>query len=405
MAVATAAAVSQAASQSPTTALRQQVETILSTNESELIAFRRDLHQHPEVSGAEQRTSGLVAERLRRLGLEVTTGIGGHGVVAVLRGAKPGPLLAYRADMDAVPSNDPDPVEFRSLTPGVRHICGHDLHTTIGLALAEALAAVRNELAGTVMFLFQPAEERATGAKAMLADGVFARAKPVAIFAVHTSPLPVGRLGTRSGVMMPGRDFITVTMSGTGNLQAAADSARRIIDAVGTITPAQAVAPGPDGFVFAQVRAPRSAGAGTWVVEGSLTIASPAVRAETRATILRRLEGLATGGVTVTPDYQVKAIAGIDNDSALTALANASVRAAMGEETVVPVNAIIPGFSEDFGSFQAQVPGVFYFLGVANAAKGWAGMPHSPGYVADEGAILVAARAMAAVILDRLSPP
>ncbi len=331
------------------------------------------------------------------------TGVGGHGVVALLRGGKPGPLVAYRADMDAIASTAPDPVEFRSTTPGVRHICGHDIHTTIGLALAEGLAAVRAELAGTVMFVFQPAEERASGAKAMLGDGLFATTRPAAIFAVHTAPLPVGQLGTTAGVLMPGRDFIHVTVSGSGNIRAAADSARRIIEAVGTISPAQAVVPGPEGFVFAQVGPARSTAPGTWSVEGSLTIASPTARARARETVLSGLARLASAGVTITPVYDVKAIAGVTNDSALVEAANASVRAALGNGAVIPITAIYPGFSEDFGSFQDQVPGVFYFLGVANAAKGWAGMPHSPDYVADEASILVGARAMTAVILDRLA--
>jgi metal-dependent amidase/aminoacylase/carboxypeptidase family protein len=305
--------------------------------------------------------------------------------------------------MDAVPSDAPDPVEFRSTIPGVRHICGHDIHTTIGLALAEGLAAVRADLSGSVLFVFQPAEERATGAKAMLDDGVFRAGKPVAIFAVHTAPLPVGQLGAKSGVMMAGRDAITVTITGTGNLQAAADSARRIIEAAGNIVGAAVLQPGPEGFVFAQAGPPRSTGAGTWSVGGSLTIASPAARARARRTVLDGLRALGSTGVSVVPTYQERMIAGVSNDSVLTERADASIRAVLGDGAVIPVWDIIPAFSEDFGSFQDQVPGAFYFLGVANAAKGWAGMPHSPDYVADEGAILVGARAMAGVILDRLA--
>ncbi|MEO8451008.1 MAG: amidohydrolase [Gemmatimonadota bacterium] len=403
LAAAPLSAPSAQAQGSSTEALRRRVDALLAGREHQLIELRRDIHQHPELSGAEQRTAALVAARLRELGLEVKTGVGGNGVVGVLRGAKPGPLIAYRADMDAFPSTAPDPVDFRSTTPGVRHICGHDIHTTIGLALAEGLASVRNELAGTVMFIFQPAEERATGAKAMLADGVFGTAKPVAIYAVHTAPLPVGQLGTIAGGLMPGRDLIHVTLTGSGNLQAAADSARRIIEAVGNITPAQAVAPAPEGFVFAQVGPARSTTAGTWTVDGSLTIASATTRTRAREAVLAALSKLASAGVTIKPVYEVKTIAGVTNDSALVEQANASIGAAIGAGAVIPITTIYPGFSEDFGSFQDQVPGVFYFLGVANAAKGWTGMPHSPDYVADEGSILVAARAMTAVILDRLA--
>lgn len=367
-----------------------------------MVEFRRDLHRHPEVSGAESRTAAKVAAELRRLGLEVRTEIGGHGVVAILKGAKPGPLVAFRADMDAVPSDAPDPVAFRSETPGVRHICGHDLHTTIGLALAEALTAVKADLPGRVMFVFQPAEERATGAKAMLAAGVFERDRPEAIFAVHTAPLPVGTLGTRAGGLMPGRDAVTVTVSGSGNLAAIADSARRLIEAAGTVTMAQAVAPAPPDFVFAQAGAPRRLTDSSWSVQGSLTIADSAVRERTRGQLLARLGPLNGPGVRVVPGYEARFIAGVTNDAALTARATAAVRGSLGAAAVAEVTTVVPAFSEDFGSFQERVPGVFYFLGVANAAKGWAGMPHSPDYVADEDAMLVGARAMAAAVLERL---
>jgi metal-dependent amidase/aminoacylase/carboxypeptidase family protein len=166
-----------------------------------LVTIRRDLHRHPELSGEEKRTAGIVAARLKALGLQVRTGIGGHGVVGMLTGGRPGPLVAYRADMDAVQSSEPDPVEFKSVVEGVRHICGHDVHVAIGLGLASALATVRADLPGRVMFIFQPSEERATGAQAMLDAGLF-KDRPAAIFGLHTAPIAVGRLRSRAGEMM-----------------------------------------------------------------------------------------------------------------------------------------------------------------------------------------------------------
>lgn len=173
-----------------------------------LIDLRRDLHRHPELSGDEARTAGVVAERLRRAGLEVRTGVGGHGVVAMLAGDRTGPLVAYRADMDAVPSDAPDPSPYAAEPapapgrPVPRHICGHDLHVTIAVGLAESLAADRATLPGRVMFIFQPAEERATGAKAMLDAGVFRDATPVAIYGLHTAPFEVGRFASKPDRMM-----------------------------------------------------------------------------------------------------------------------------------------------------------------------------------------------------------
>ena len=163
--------------------------------------------------------------------------------------------------MDAVRSNAPDPVEFRSVIPGVRHICGHDIHTTIGLALAEGFAAVRQRLAGTIVFVFQPAEESATGARAMIADGAFRDPMPEAVFAYHTGPLSVGQLATAPGTMMAGRDRVQLTLTGSGDLEGAAREVARRIQSVGTITGQQAVMPAPPGFILVEVGEPSQAAA------------------------------------------------------------------------------------------------------------------------------------------------
>ena len=233
-----------AAAQAPDAAsLQAAVDNQLFESRDELIEIRRDIHRHPEVSGREERTAGVVAGRLRALGLEVQTDVGGHGVVALLRGALPGPIVAFRADMDAVTSREPDPVDFASSVEGVRHICGHDIHTTVGLALAEGMTAIRDELAGSVMFIFQPAEENATGARAMLEDGVFDGLLPDAIFAYHTAPLEVGQVGTKGGVLLAGRDRIEVTLSGRSDLSDAADEAVRLIRETSTIDPSTTSTP------------------------------------------------------------------------------------------------------------------------------------------------------------------
>jgi metal-dependent amidase/aminoacylase/carboxypeptidase family protein len=371
----------------------------LAAMQPELVTFRRDLHRHPEVSGAEVRTAARIAEQLRQRGLEVRTGVGGHGVVAVVRGAKPGPVVAYRADMDAVPSSDRDPVDFRSLNPGVRHICGHDIHTTIGLALAAALQAARAELPGTVLFLFQPAEERATGAHAMLADGVFGTLHPVAIYGLHTAPYNVGELATIDGDMMSGRDGYLITLRGTGNVDAAARTVRQQLEALSTVTPAQMLVPGPRDLIL--VATERDAeSASTRTMRGTImatSLSRPRIEAAMAA-----IRAQTVPNVAVTVDYRPKAVAGVTNDAALTRHAMGAAASVVGPAAMLTVDQIIPAFSEDFGAFQDRVPGVFFFLGVSSPTKGTVGMPHTPDYVADEGAIQVGAKAMAAVLLDRL---
>jgi amidohydrolase len=373
--------------------------------ESALIALRHDIHQHPETSRNETRTAAVIAARLEALGFEVMTGIGGHGVVGVLRGAMPGPMVAFRADMDAVRSPAPDPVPYRSLTPGVRHICGHDVHVAVGLGIAEAFAAVRDDLAGSVMLIFQPAEESATGARAMLADGVFASSQPDAIYAVHTAPYPVGTLGTAPGGMMAGRARVTVTLRGPGDLDAAAEAIRALIRSVNTVAPDQVAQAAPDGFILVQLfpGSGRSAGGATRTVGAMITTASAEARNRARVAIVRGVESLRLPDVSASVSYQDREIAGVTNDTALVSQANASIRAVFGDEAVVLVQGVPPVFSEDFGSFQGEVPGVMYFLGVSNPATGTVGMPHTDSYVADDAAILVGVRAMVAVLLERMT--
>ncbi len=369
---------------------------------SELIAFRRDLHRNPETSGNEERTSQAVARELERLGLTVTTGVGGHGVVAILEGAQPGPTVAFRADMDAVPSSAPDPVEFRSEIPGVRHICGHDIHTTIGLALAEGFVAIRESLAGSVMFVFQPAEESATGARAMLADGALDQRKPDAIYAVHTAPMPVGHLITAPGTLMAWRDRVEVTVTGSDDLKTVADGIRTAIDGVGTISPAQAGAPASGDFRFVQSRTPTQIASDGWTVSASISVATADASNEAKRRIEDYLGSIEREGLHTSLTYEHKWIAGVTNEPALTEAAIKSAQRALTEPGVSVTDNVIPMFSEDFGSFQQVVPGVMFFLGVSNAEKGWVGMPHTPDYVADEEAIFVGARTMGAVLLDFL---
>ena len=283
--------------------LHSRIASHVETHQADFVALRRDLHRHPELSDREVRTAGVVATQLKALGLDVRTGVGGHGVVGILKGARPGPLVAYRADMDAFPTGLPDPAPFPSELPGVRHICGHDVHVAIGVGLASALASIRRDLPGDVMFIFQPAEERAAGARAMLDAGLFATDKPVAVFGVHTAPLEVGRITSKAGLMM----------------------------------------------------------------------------------------------------FPNAIAAGVTNDAALYESARRDLVAAMGEDAFVELHAPPAGFSEDFGEYQKLVPGVFFFLGLSRAARGIIAMPHSKGFDVDEAGMAFGIRAMAAVVIGRLS--
>lgn len=384
----------------------EQITARLESLRDELVAVRRDLHRHPEVSGQEARTARVIAERLRKLGLAVRTGVGGHGVVAVVTGGKPGPLVAVRADIDAVFSRDPDPVPFRSETPGVRHICGHDIHTTVALALAQGLVAVQDRLPGSVALVFQPAEESATGARAMLDDGLLdsissTGVRPKAFFALHTAPLEVGQIGSRPGRFLAGRDQTTITLRGGGDLDAAATRVAAGLRRLSTITFAQALRSTAEGFVLAEVTDTSTDATGARTIGGVLTMTDDR-RNGVRSALARIVQAERDRGFDADFDYQASWVPGVWNDPELEARARQVVQTTLGDGALVPLQGIIPMFSEDFGAFLDGTRGVMLFLGVSNAEKGIVGMPHSPGYVADEESIFVGARVLAALVLDAL---
>lgn len=380
------------------------MEAHVAASQQTLIAFRHDVHRHPELSGAEQRTAGLVAERLNELGFEVRTNVGGYGVIGILEGSRPGPMVAFRADMDAVRSTAEDPVPYRSVVPGVRHICGHDVHTAIGIGVAEGFAAIKDDLAGSVMLLFQPSEETGTGAKAMLGEGAFEARRPDAIFALHTAPYNLGDVATMAGGMMSGRAALSVTLRGTGDLAAAAAAVRAAVQGVGTFSEMNRVA--PKGFITVQLwpTPTITPGSREATIQGQIMTAGREDRLRAKADILAALEALDLPQVTLETTYDELFMEGAINDTALVDLANAGIRTLAPDVNIRTARGAVPAFSEDFGSFQALVPGVMYFLGVSNPEKGTVGMPHTPNYVADDASILIGTRVMLAAMMARLHP-
>ena len=393
--------------------LLEKIEKRLEARRDELIETYRDLHRHPEVSGREERTAGIIAGRLRSLGLEVRTGIGGHGVIGILKGAQPGPVVAYRADMDAVFSDEPDPVSFRSETPGVRHICGHDLHTTVALGIADALTSVREELPGTVKFIFQPAEENVQGARAMIEASALENPTPEAILAVHCAPVQVGQIAGKEGMLLAGFDLVTVTLEGEGDLKTTAQAAAKIITSVSSrnLQPPQASRSpalpeegrAGNDFILAMITGTKEIPEKKQLVIRGLIRASSEDHFETaQSKIQSGLENLKVAGVAQRIEYVRGALPAVMNDPELVRVAADTIRSLLGGEVLVEMSTVPPYFSEDFAYYLQKIPGVMYFLGVSNEDRGIIGMPHSPQFAVDEEAIFVGARTMAVVLLGYL---
>lgn len=392
-----------------TTPENASIDRIAACFDADLISLRRDIHRWPELAGAECRTASAAAQRLRAAGLSMSTGVGGHGVVAVLDGAGPGPTVAYRADMDAVAGDERADGAFSSRVPGVAHLCGHDLHTAIGVGVAQVLARLRHRFSGRVVFLFQPAEETLDGARAMIEAGVLDRTAPQEIYALHCAQLPVGTFAVSLGVAQPGQDVGHIEVFGPN----AIDNGERVlaaVDGLSTITCPRTPTESarlvldlqvPDGplarFVFVQSRLTSGddgtvrirLGLRAWPEDGYLTL-----REE-----VRRIVGSVSGAKVEFPQPPFPAMV---CSRELSRAAAVHLRRMAGVRAVTVLHAAHPFNSDDFALFLRQVPGTMLYLGVANPDTGVNGTPHSPDFAADERAVGLGVRAMAGLLLRRL---
>ncbi len=396
---------------------------------AEVLAWRRDIHEHPELGNREFRTSKLVVTHLRSLGLEVKTGVAHTGVVAILRGGKPGPRIALRADMDALPVKEQNGLPFaskqtavfRGETVGVMHACGHDSHTAILMGVAQALASIKATLPGEVMFIFQPAEEgppdgETGGASQMLAEGLFADFKPEAVFGLHVmSTLNAGQIGYRAGPAMAASDRFHIVVKGRQThgsrpwggvdpILAAADlisSAQSIVSRRLDITKQPAV------LSFGAIKGGIRYNIIPDEVDliGTIRTFDPDMRQQTFDQLKSVSEHVAAahGATVVTeiPDTQGNPVT--FNDPALSARALPSLQRAAGAENVHEVP-LITG-AEDFAYYAKQVPGFFFFVGATPAGQDAASAPsnHSPQFFLDESALPLGTRAMLQVSLDYLN--
>ncbi|MFF7755055.1 M20 family metallopeptidase [Streptomyces sp. NPDC007971] len=368
--------------------------------ERALIELRRDIHRHPEAPGQEQRTAAVVARELRAAGLSVTTGVGGHGVVGVLRGTSPGRTVAYRADMDAVP-----PADIVGTGPAPAHVCGHDIHTAVGIGVARVLARLRQQLSGTAVFLFQPAEETLSGARALIDAGVLERMGIEEIHALHCGPFPIGQFAVTAGYGLPGQDKAEVTLSGPDAL----DDARRLAADIGALaTVALPQTPVDLERLVTDARTPNGplarfvavrATAQQATVRVSYRCWPPERYVEVREDI-RRASTPYTGAATRFPGEPFPAMVCPERDGRLLAH---HLRRTAGRDTVTELHAAFPPFSgEDFALYLDRIPGTYTFLGVrAPGEPITTSYPHYPDFSPDEGAIGVGVCAMAGWIAER----
>ena len=410
-----------------TLAADAQVEALAARVDGKVQAWRRDIHQHPELGNREVRTAQLVAEHLRALGFEeVRTGIATTGVTAVLRGGKPGPRIALRADMDALPVTERSGLPFASKVTstfrgepvGVMHACGHDAHVGILMGVAEALASIRAELPGEILFVFQPAEEgppdgEEGGAEEMLAQGIFKGFKPQAVFGLHVfSTLNAGQLGWRSGPAMAASDRFNIVVQGRqthgsrpwGGVDPIVASADLIGTAQTIVSRRQDISRLPVVLSFGAIKGgiryniiPNSV-----ELVGTIRTFDEGMRQGVFADLRNVAESVAKAhgatAVVKVPDTKGNPVTA--NDPALTARVVPSLRKAVGDANVVEMGLIMG--AEDFSFYAREVPGFFFFVGATPRGKDAIKAPsnHSPEFFLDEEALKVGTRAMLQLVLD-----
>ncbi len=408
------------------TSLRAEVDIRAGAVTGKVVAWRRDIHQYPELGNREFRTAALVADHLRSLGLEVETEVAHTGVVGVLRGGLPGPVVALRADMDALPVTELADLPFASKVRtdyngqevGVMHACGHDNHTAILMGVAEVLAGMKERLPGTVKFLFQPAEEgapagEAGGASLMIREGALENPRPEAIFGLHVMPDHTGKIVYRSGGAMASSQTLRITVRGAqthgampwGGVDPVVVSAQ-IILALQTVVSRQSdITQAPAVVTVASIHGGLRSNIipDSVVMVGTVRTLDPEMQEKIGDRIRKMAEGIAEAGGATAEVYLSSGLPITYNDPDLTR------RMAPTLERVADPGNAAPGppstGAEDFSYFQREIPGLYFFLGVIpdSIPLEEAYPNHSPYFFADEAALPLGVRALSHLVVDYLA--
>ena len=402
---------------------KDPIDKAISKNLNTIIDLRHQIHQYPELGNREFKTAKLVAEHLRSLGIEVETDIAYTGVVGVLKGNKPGPVVAVRADMDALPVTEETDLPFKSTVKttyldkevGVMHACGHDIHTSVQLGVASVLASMKRSLPGTVKFIFQPAEEgpppgEEGGAELMLKEGVFDNPKPSAVFGLHThAALEVGELGLTIGPAMAAVDQFIITIKGKQSHGAYPHKsvdpiimATEVVTAFQTIRSRSLSPLEPSVVTVGIIRGGERFNIIPEEVhlEGTVRTYDPEVQDMVEKRMNEILKGitLAYGG-SFELNYDRGTPATINNPELCKQMIPTLERV-VGKDNLKMMDPVMGG--EDFAIFANEVPGIYYRLGVVKpgTTSGWI---HTPTFRADDSCLEVGIRAMSNMVVDYLT--
>ena len=387
--------------------IKKETETIY----EKMLAWRRDFHQHPELSGQEFRTAGIVAKHLESLGLTVTQGVGGTGGVGILEGGRPGRVLAMRADMDALPIQENTGLPYTSVHPGVMHACGHDGHTAMLMGVATLLACHRKQIPGTVKFIFQPAEEGGHGADRMVEAGVLENPRPEAIMAAHMTFWEAGTVAVHSGYAYLAADTFHIRVHGSGGHGCKPHECRdTLLAACKIVTDLQMVVArkvNPQDTATVSVGRIASGTKENIIpdyaeLSGTVRTMEPEARERVIEGIHEICRGVCAGlGVTYELDYE-KSCDPVYNDPELMDLMKHASSQVLGEDKVLEAERCRPG-SEDFSEYlKTGIPGGYLWVGGAYPGEACPSKNHQGTYNWDENAMKAGTAAMTASAVEFL---
>lgn len=404
--------------QAQKTSIRNSIELRTDSIYDKLRKIRRELHQKPELAGNEKLTQEFIKQYLLNLGLKVQTNIYGKGVVGILKGRKKGKNIVWRCEMDALPNDFPDEVDFKSKTKGIQHGCGHDIHMAIALGIADVLSKNKKDVQGSVYFIFQPEEETFIGAKKMVENGLITKFKLEEIYGLHVTALPVGQIMVKENEMFAYQKGIRIQLTNSLSKEEVKELSTKIRNSL--------------------VRT--NNGSKPWeiqsIIDSKIGLANPNtifkdylimdenfrsyskndtffLEAELYETDAMKLKNIIPKIKQVISDQNyasqllsvsyIKENPTVLNDTKLTNIAIKTFEKIYGKGYLTIDYGQVPYFNDDFAYFQQKIPGVYFFLGGSNFEKGIIAMNHAPNFKVDEECIRTGVKSFSSFIIERLN--
>ena len=398
--------------------VHQSIQVSANQMADQLVQIRRTLHQHPELAGKEQQTQAFLQKHLVNLGLEVITQTNGYGIIGVLKTGKKGKKIAWRADMDALPNDFPDPVDFKSTQAGVQHGCGHDIHMTIALGMAQVLAKNMEQLSGTFYFIFQTEEETFVGAKKLL-DNQIAQLHLDEIYGLHVTAMTAGQIMVKPNEIFAYQKRVQLRFNKTLDKEAIQEISQ-LLDAglSRSMTNSKPwemqqildpkIGLSNDKTIFQDycfLNQPYSAY--TEKEEQILATDLYETNAQKIPLIIPQIKKILAAskyGSNLSAVSFIQENITVNNDPKLTGLAIQTLDQIYGKDFVVKAYGQVPFFNDDFAFYQQKIPGVYFLFGGSNFEKGWIAMNHAPNFMVDESCLLSGVKYFSSLLVERAKP-